>query len=894
MGRNLTIVSGLAGLVLLLAPPSAAQLMPPPVVNPVRYESRSSEYVLDVDPSEMYGQGSASYRLTRQGQDVWSGDRPFTLLGVGVSDDGVVAGFAYSGGLEGFAKDDRLHLVILDPSGAVRLDDTTPRQMSRVIDGGPEPNVHGLVFDPDNDRVVFRVSNVADPEVWKPYQLSTGKPARQYQPISLMAAGQLSLSIIDAQPVRGTPLTLVHWSRNNWDKDEHGTRFTLLDPTGKPAWTLDLPKDYQAPAGDRKAQERVWSLTSKTAILDVSRPKEFEIRIAATAERIRHAIEKDPKGVWRVRETERQRFGDEPPKAEAVPDAGPERPLKYLGAIKLGGSDAKAGAIRDVHKFDLDDRGRFGMARTDAQCEVTFVIGGDDETPREVKLGRLSHDQCRWPLVAWAGAKTWLVTVEYAKAEDGNAGWWVESESGATRPFILPRGVSVRAVAGRPSGGIVLLGERETPKSWGSELATVLLWIDNQGREEHGFSEAAHNSGSQLLSPDDVAVTTLGEVMVVDVIQHKVAVFDSRGSLRRTIDLEKAWGREPNYPSGIAKDIDGGFIVEDFDAATPFVRMRPDGTVLGQLQPRYEDGRPTGRLFRVQAGPDGTLWGSDGEALLRLTEEGIVEGAVGAPASVGDLGEVAALTLDAQDWIYAADRRTGAVHVFSPDGKLEHVCRPDPGDVKDSLDSPSLTVTRDGRIYLRPDSGLADDGGFIEFSASGQRVALHRWPDRSRLWNAATGGFWAIGWHDFALLDEGGQVVRRVARRSDRKWLDFVSDAAVAQDGSIAVAASSNLLRADSKESTLNLYAPDGAPVKTIRLAPEASSQNFAYDGRSIAHWQSGELRVLEASGKPISRFKPSPAGKPATQWPLVIAAQGHELWLFDGTTKAIQRYAMP
>jgi hypothetical protein len=449
-------------------------------------------------------------------------------------------------------------------------------------------------------------------------------------------------------------------------------------------------------------------------------------------------------------------------------------------------------------------------------------------------------------------------------------------------------------VAGRPSGGIVLLGERETPKAWGSELDTVLLWFDNQGREEHGFSEAAHNSDSQLLSPDDVAVTTLGEVMVVDVIQHKVAVFDSRGSLRRTIDLEKAWGREPSYPSGIARDIDGGFIVEDFGAAVPFVRMRPDGAVRGELQPRYDDGRPTGRLFRVQASPDGTVWGSDGEALLRLTEEGIVEGAVGAPASVEDLGEVAALTLDAGDRIYAADRRTGAVHVFGPDGKLEHVCRPDPGDVKDALDSPSLTVTGDGRIYLRPDSGLDDSGGFIEFSASGHRTARHAWPDRSRLWNPATSGFWAIGWHDLALLDERGQVLRKVARRGDRNWLDWVSEAVVAQDGSIAIAASSNVMRPDSKESTLNLYGSDGSPIRMIRLMAEGSGGHLAYDGRAIAMWQSGELRILDLWGKPLAHFKPSPASKPANDWPLLIAAQGREIWMLDGTTQTLHRFEMP
>src|SRR5262249_14255861 len=154
------------------------------------------------DPSERHGQGAATYRLTHDGRDVWSGERPFTLLGACVGDDGVVEGYAYSGGLQGFAEDDQLHLVILDPTGATRLDDVMPRQMSRVVDGGPEPNVDGIVCDPDHDRVVFRVSNVGDPEVWKPYQLSTGAADPSFQPTSLMTTGGLSLSIVDAQPVR--------------------------------------------------------------------------------------------------------------------------------------------------------------------------------------------------------------------------------------------------------------------------------------------------------------------------------------------------------------------------------------------------------------------------------------------------------------------------------------------------------------------------------------------------------------------------------------------------------------------------------------------------------------------------------------------------------------------
>lgn len=47
----------------------------------------------------MDGEGAATCRLTHQGQEVWSREQPFTLLGAGVGDDGVVAGYAYSGGL---------------------------------------------------------------------------------------------------------------------------------------------------------------------------------------------------------------------------------------------------------------------------------------------------------------------------------------------------------------------------------------------------------------------------------------------------------------------------------------------------------------------------------------------------------------------------------------------------------------------------------------------------------------------------------------------------------------------------------------------------------------------------------------------------------------------------
>jgi hypothetical protein len=79
-----------------------------------------------------------------------------------------------------------------------------------------------------------------------------------------------------------------------------------------------------------------------------------------------------------------------------------------------------------------------------------------------------------------------------------------------------------------------------------------------------------------------------------------------------------------------------------------------------------------------------------------------------------------------------------------------------------------------------------------------------------------------------------------------------------------------------------------------IRLPGEASSRHFAYDGRTLALWQSGEIRILDLSGKPTARFKPRPEGKEANDWPLLIAVQGRELWMFDAAAKTVQRFEMP
>ena len=117
-------------------------------------------------------------------------------------------------------------------------------------------------------------------------------------------------------------------------------------------------------------------------------------------------------------------------------------------------------------------------------------------------------------------------------------------------------------------------------------------------------------------------------VAVVDVIRKTVQFFDRAGKHHHTVDLKKAWGREPTYPSDISADRDGGVVVQDFQGDPPIVRMKADGTVRAQVRPRLKDGR-TFQLFDAQVAPDGVLWVSDGHALYRLIESGTAHRVLG-------------------------------------------------------------------------------------------------------------------------------------------------------------------------------------------------------------------------------------------------------------------------
>lgn len=91
-------ISLLAGLLCLFALPASASFDSPRVVNPYTNTSPSGNFTCEVDPTDIYGRGDAKYRLLRNASVIWEGVKPFTLVESAVTDEGVVAGYAYTYG----------------------------------------------------------------------------------------------------------------------------------------------------------------------------------------------------------------------------------------------------------------------------------------------------------------------------------------------------------------------------------------------------------------------------------------------------------------------------------------------------------------------------------------------------------------------------------------------------------------------------------------------------------------------------------------------------------------------------------------------------------------------------------------------------------------------------
>jgi hypothetical protein len=577
---------------LLTATPVGAQYGRADDLQPKTYTSPSGEFVLSVDPSQRSGAGKALYALKRNGTVVWSAEHPFTLWDAVLADDGTTGGYAYSRGYnyDGGARGQGDFVVaILDTGGKLRLAERTAREASRFLHRMPDPQADGLFIDAHNDRLVVRV---VDPDVnagvesWWTYHLSDGKSAGKSRPRELMHDPEAARWVIDARPVAQTPLTLVHWYRlaSESDQWQTGARFTLVDLQSKPVWTLELPRDYTI-SDDEDAQEQLRNaIHEHGAILDTTQPSRFELRHVAAGERVTYAVARDadtPHG-WKVTEVARTPYADSQSDANKPAQRAqvPEVALRRLGSIELEGVGRSASPIQAVADFQIDDRGRIGFLRHRAAELALVIVDHAGKPVREVVLPKRSPRGDGSTHAAWVIDDRWLVTISEDGREQKSSAFWVDIDTGRVTPLAKFSAPPIESLVGSRDGGFVALTRSQSRYT----VEDALNAFDERG-VKRWVVDAQHGDDTKLFSPEDIAVTATGEIVVLENIANKLKVYGRDGAHRTTLDLAEIWGRKPNYPSGIAADPGGGVVVHDFAGKPSIVHMALDGKIRGAFSP---------------------------------------------------------------------------------------------------------------------------------------------------------------------------------------------------------------------------------------------------------------------------------------------------------------------
>jgi hypothetical protein len=876
------------------AHPAAAQRFPEPL-DPATYTSPNGKFTLTVDPSDIYGRYAGSYRVVRDGKEVWAKTLPFTFCKAAITDTGVVVGFAYTLGEHGFGeKPDEprpgdLVVAIIDPAGKLRLKQATKRQESRMLHAVPFPTAHGLVVDGPNDRLIVRVNDYdRNSEIWWTYRLSSGAILEKRTPLNAMRDAEPDRWILDAKLVPGTPLVLLHW----WRYDGNvGARYTLVDPAeeAKPVWSLVLAGDYTRKRETAQDKLQNW-IREHGGILRADQPNQFDLFVAAESKRVTFAVRREQGGPWKVSEVGRALFVyDPPPKPEAAAPIG--GPLKELPPIALQVRRATdPSPIRDVRGFALDGKGRIAFIREDEKASRFLLVDQAGKQLRDLLLpANPESDKTHWSGHCWVGGNHFIVTLSEIGREGKAKAWWVDVESGKVEPipgFDCP---SIKRIVGAADGRFVVLASLFQKYT----IETTVAGYDAKGRRQWTRRDDDNDKSlGSLFSVEDVALSADGEVIVLENIVHQLKVFDLDGGFHRSVYLEKTWNRKPEYLSHINADVDGGCVVEDF-AKPRFIRTKRDGTVRESLDPKYADGRAIGNVFDMQPDGKGGFWICDGHSVLRLNDKGVVERILGAAPSADRLERIASIAIDSRGRIDAVDSRTGSIQVFDPSGKLLHVCRTKPTDFSSEIHFPTLSIDDKGDVYLGLSDGMLsrERGPYAHFSAEGKRLEDVTFPSSDCSIQPKSGAIVEKRFEDVQIADATGKTLRIINRRPDGHWLANPHAVAFAPDGSMAVVAQ----RMGLLPPTVNLYKPNGDPIRTIELPNSAGPfPPIAYNGRRLIVAGEDALLIFDATGQTHFRGKPPVQVAKGMYYHPYILPGGHELAFWGGKDPVLHRFELP
>lgn len=409
-----------------------------------------------------------------------------------------------------------------------------------------------------------------------------------------------------------------------------------------------------------------------------------------------------------------------------------------------------------------------------------------------------------------------------------------------------------------------------------------MLW--NQEKSGYG------GQPGELLSPKDVTCYGPDHVAVLDVIRQTIQIFDLHGTFQRVIHLRKVWGREPNYPTDLAADASKGFLLNDFNATQTFLRLDENGAIRFAGVPRLADGRPISTRDGFTCSPQGDVWLCDGDALIRLTTNAFADLILGVASAKDLLSEAWSETLGPEDSLYVADRKSHVGHVFDASGKPLGRCVPKVEDVAESSQVSHVAVSPDGQVYVSLD---LCSSSYVHFDAGHQRLGRVTTDvdPITQTWHFQPSNnlCWVVAYNHVFLVKGTQDVLRRVSRRADGRWVEYPGEASVAPDGSLAIASCSQ-----AGEAAISLYSSEGDPISTFETPFKRYTGPLAYNGRHVFVLQDEGLYVFKADGTRVGKMKLPEGSKNANWSGPFVAAGGHEVWLVELSSSTVHRFAAP
>ena len=871
---------------------------PPAPLQPETYRSQSGAWELRVDPTSRYGEGAGDHELWHGDRLVWKERHPFTFFEAAVTEDGLVAGYAYTHGWRDMPNLGSFVVASVGRDGKVAGQEITKRVSSSYLHTAADPKAQGLVLDAEHGSFVVLLHDAdenRDWTEWRRYDLATCRLVRSFRPSELaQPAEEHTGTIWSARAIPGTPLIATYESVLRFDLDptRYDARIGLVDAEGRTVWSQVLAGDL-----DHGDETDAWIalrdlVVERGGVIATAPAGGFSIWSPKARERIDFRAEADEaQQSWRVDELGRS--AHEPP-----PDPPSQEPLvaalelKPLAVTQLRAPEAPdPGPIRDVQALGIDAAGRLMVLRQEEEdvrwtClstdEKGAVLGERSFGPLEIDLeGEIQW----WPFESGR----WLVTCSPWERETMAQLWWADPATGVLEPIEGLELPKVEAVASTRDGGFVALVEFEYEYNSASGLASVdrlgrLRWLHVSGP---GYS----GEESELLSPQDVAFTSDGLAVVVDSVRDTLQVFRGDGQWVRTQDLTATLQSEHTYPCEVLADLSGGVIVRDSaNHESPLVRCDLEGRLQGRIVPRRQDGSRDPRLASdLVLAPNGCLWTHDGQRVVRLGEDGAVDVVLGSTESPEAIYSPAETFVDPLGRILVLDWRTKAVHVFDRNGTRLWLGSPQEHELLQSYGL-SLAVGADGSIYI---GGWGSES--LRFGPAGGD------PQRTDL-----GGSRAVffprgdkrlveldGEDALAILHSSGDISSRIDRLPNRKWFGGSPSFSVASDGALVVADSDFFTLHET--STLAVYGEDGSPRSSVALPTGTPRSRLAATATWIAvGGSSSELLLVRRQEETLFRFNVAGAIAEESNWDFGFSPDGKELWMVERERLRLHRFELP